>query len=363
MCLTASILVLSCPHSAACVLLGSLPQPEPSPAAAAGQQSSLSACLSQASQPTQAATSTAAVGALPLQEMVSLTGRLEAACQQVIQDLPGQTPPESPTTATPHSTSTRRVQHHSRLQLHTYRSTTTKAPNTARVHVCSNHGSTQQQQQQAGRPQPTPQSLQPPMVLVDVIQGQPGADSMPVSCKSRVGHAAAPYSIANSYSQELGTPAQQQQQQQSPTEQPLQLHPPHYAGVPFRLQHLRVEVLPDSSSPRSGRSQGGKPSCDSNPVDNSDKAGPAALAGGCCHENASEHCSKCGSIMFGRRSCTAVQQQYAGTHCHIGVCQTAGCTVPQPPVWPSLLVLGIALLLPSHCRASCCLSCVSCHQP
>jgi len=356
----AGTLVLLCPHIAACALLGSLPQSEPSPAAAAAaQQSSLSACLSQASQPTQAATSTAAVGALPLQEMASLTGRLEAACQQVIQDLPGQTQPESPSTATPHSTSTRRVQLHSRLQLHTYRSTTTKAPNTARVHVCSNHGSTQQQQQQqAGRVQPTLQSLQPPTVLVDTVQCQHGADSMPVSCKSRVCHAA-PYSISNPYSQELDTPAQQQQQLQSPTEQPLQLHPPHYAVVPFRLQHLRVEVLSDSTSPRSGRSQGGKPSCDSNSVHHSDRAGPAALAGGCCHKNGFDNHNQqvanglavmlailCSNVLAPTRNCCLPGNRL---HTSMSTTATASCLVLPTRAWD---VPAPAFT----CCASCCFS-------
>jgi hypothetical protein len=184
-----------------------------------------------------------------------------------------------------------------------HRSTTHKNPKTARVHISSHSGASPRQQQQVSSP-PAAGSVHPPMPLLDrdSQSGQACSSSTPGTCHTlgsgiwNVSAAAMKTSREHRQGQALDSPGmqqqqsppegrslQQQQQQQQRQQSPLrsdlqqQLQPCDYAAVPFKLQHLRQEVLQEPAGLRgraaatAGSSSSKQASC---------QPPPSALQGG-----------------------------------------------------------------------------------
>lgn len=170
---------------------------------------------------------------------------------QVIQELPGLSADTTPNAAHPAATTRR-------YQQHTHRSLAAKPPKTSRVQIISSNGSTPRPRQHllVGTPSAAG-SLRPPFLLTEQPASQAGGSIWsPGTCLSAVGCAGAHGSSSGDDPAAAlagvlaGTPAARQPPQPAAAEQLQQLQPPNYANVPFKLQHLRLEVQPSDSSPR-----------------------------------------------------------------------------------------------------------------
>jgi hypothetical protein len=175
---------------------------------------------------------------------------LPASLFQVIQDLPSQTAAAPPGTLLRADFNTRRSQHNTSRPQQTHRALAAKTPKTSRVQISSHHGTPRRHHVAS----PTAAgSSQPSIEVTDSSASQAGCGSTPGTCKTTQGFF---LDFANSSSVQSDQP--QQQPQQVPADILQQLQPPDYASVPFKLQHLRLEVMSPDSSPRSRCSKGPK---------------------------------------------------------------------------------------------------------
>lgn len=175
-----------------------------------------------------------------------------APSQQVIQDLPSQVAAAAPGAALPADLNTKHSQHHtSRLQQQTHRALAAKTPKTSRVQISSHHGTPRRHH--VPHSPSAAGSFQPSLLVLDSSPSQAGfSGATPGTCHTHQGFF---LDIGNSSSTQGNQP---QQQQQVPADVQQQLQPPDYASVPFKLQHLRLEVMSPDSSPRSRCSKGPK---------------------------------------------------------------------------------------------------------